>query len=122
MSRRHALIRQYCHMWETRDFSALDALLSPDCRYEECYGPIYRDRAEIHAWISAKLQEQVVQAWTLHDWLDTEEDVIVTWTFAATEGAPLLFDGVSLIHFNAADQIDHVREFSATHQRTTPYA
>lgn len=118
---RHKRIAQYFQMWITRDFSALDCLFSPQSTYEECYGPIYSNLPEIHRWIVHQVTVQKVTQWPIHKFIDTDDTVVVTWTFAATEEKAYMFDVVSIIHFDAQNRIDRVREFEAKHTRDYPY-
>ena len=43
------LVTRYFRMWVVRDFSELDETFSDDCRYEECYGPIYEGLAQMRS-------------------------------------------------------------------------
>lgn len=122
-------VRQYFDMWITRDFRDLDDIVAPSCVYEECYGPIYRNRNEIHQWIADQLTAQVVTAWEICGYLhvressDTHEGhiVVVTWTFAGREKEAYVFDGCSIIAFDELNRMIRVREFQATHVRKYPY-
>lgn len=115
-------IRAYFLMWTSRDFSSFDRLFSPVCRYEECYGPIYEGLTELHAWIDSMLEIQRVTAWDAHEFIFGTDGctVAVTWTFSATEIHSYVFDGCSLVHFDADGLIDGVREFKADHVRYYP--
>ena len=116
-------VRAYFKMWIERDFTRFDELFSADCRYEECYGPVYEGLDELHRWIEDMLVRQVVTAWDIHEYIPAadEQTLSVTWTFAAREEErSYAFDGVSLIHFNEAGLIDRVREFKAKRNRVFP--
>lgn len=77
--------------------------------------------AEIRQWIDHQRVVQTVKEWTIHEFMDAGDNEIVTWTFAAVGQEAVVFDGVSIIHFNQINQIDLVREFEAQHQRRFPY-
>ena len=116
------VIKDYFAMWLTRDFSRFDELFSSCCRYEECCGTIYEGADELHRWIAHMLEVQRVTVWDIHDVVPAADgrSVTVTWTFAATEQEPYIFDGCSLIHFDDEGRIDRVREFKADHERCFP--
>ncbi|WP_125768469.1 nuclear transport factor 2 family protein [Lapidilactobacillus wuchangensis] len=120
-AQQHQKIQTYFQMWLNRDWSRLADLFTSNCVYEECYGPVYRNFAEIQQWINHQKQKQVVTAWPIHEFIDAGPTVIVTWTFAAREQTSYLFDGVSIIHFAADGRFDQVREFEAKHERRYPY-
>jgi ketosteroid isomerase-like protein len=119
-------VRRYFAMWETCDFSDLDKLFAQDCRYEECYGPVYRGLQQMHRWIGDMLAKQVVDSWDIHEMMHGLNPLglpalSVTWTFSGREKEPYIFDGVSIIEFNDEGRMCRVREFEAQHSRVFPY-
>jgi ketosteroid isomerase-like protein len=119
-------VRRYFAMWETCDFSDLDELFAQDCRYEECYGPVYRGLQQMHRWIGDMLAKQVVDSWDIHEMMHGANPVglpmlTVTWTFSGREQESYIFDGVSIIEFNDEGRMCRVREFEAQHSRVFPY-
>jgi hypothetical protein len=123
---REQSVRRYFAMWKTRDFSDLDKLFARDCRYEECYGPVYRGLEQMHRWISDMLAKQIVDSWDIHEMMHGLNSLglpmlTVTWTFSGREKDPYIFDGVSIIEFNGEGRMCRVREFEAQHDRVFPY-
>lgn len=114
--------REYFSMWVRRDFSRFDALFARNCRYEECYGPVYEGLDELHRWIDAQLEAQIVEYWDIHEVMpvDARDVLVVTWTFCAKEDRRYCFDGASIIAFDEDGKIAHVREFKAEHERFFP--
>lgn len=122
VTEQHQRITDYFQMWLDHDLKKIADFFTTDCVYEECYGPVYRNFAEIQQWVNHQEQVQVVTAWPIHDFIDAGATVIVTWTFAAKEKqTSYIFDGVSLIHFASDGRFDHVRECEAKHERNFPY-
>lgn len=121
VSEQHQRITDYFQMWRNHDFKRLADFFTPDCVYEECYGPVYRKFTEIQQWVNHQEQVQVVMAWPIHEFIDAGTTVIVTWTFVAHEQISDVFDGVSIIHFADDGRFDQVREFEAKHERCYPY-
>ena len=114
-------VAEYFHMWVSRDFRHFDGIFARNCRYEECTGAIYEGSEELHRWIHVMLNQQRVSAWAIHEFIEAADDqIVVTWTFEATESSSYIFDGVSLIHFNEQGLIDHVREYQAEHEKIYP--
>ncbi|MFT9276821.1 MULTISPECIES: nuclear transport factor 2 family protein [Bifidobacterium] len=123
---REQSVRRYFAMWKTRDFSDLDKLFARDCRYEECYGPVYRGLEQMHRWISDMLAKQIVDSWDIHEMRHGMNPLglpmlTVTWTFSGREKESYIFDGVSIIEFNDKGYMSRVREFEAQHDRVFPY-
>lgn len=116
-------IAEYFSMWVRRDFSRFDELFSPDCVYEECYGPVYEGLEELHHWIEDMLVRQTVTSWEIHA-VERGQDartLFVSWTFSATEDESYTFDGISRIHFDGRGRIDHVKEYKADHAQYRPF-
>lgn len=120
---REQIITEYFTMWVRRDFSRFGELFSPDCVYEECYGPVYVGLDELHHWIDRMLAHQTVTAWDIHSVESSKDDdaLFVSWTFSATEGEDYAFDGISRIHFDSDGRIDHVKEYRAEHDQCRPF-
>ena len=116
-------IVEYFSMGVRRDFSRFDELFSPDCIYEECYGPVYAGLDELHHWIDFMLAHQTVTAWDIHSVEPGRDNgtLFVSWTFSATENESYTFDGISRIHFDTDGQIDHVKEYRADHEQRCPF-
>ncbi|MBW3082850.1 nuclear transport factor 2 family protein [Bifidobacterium phasiani] len=123
-ARRERAVAEYFAMWVSRDFSRFDELFAPECRYEECYGPVYVGFGELHRWIDAMLARQRVESWDIHEFIHAADgrSLTVTWTFAATERDSYIFDGVSIVRFDDDGRIARIREFRADHRRRRPFA
>ncbi|WP_423716532.1 nuclear transport factor 2 family protein [Lactiplantibacillus pentosus] len=120
--RRTTIIQHYFSMWLTRDFSKLKQVIATDCYYQECYGPAYCSLAEIQTWIQHQLTVQRVIVWQIQQiWTATDGTMFVQWNFEAQTQRLTVFDGLSSIHFNSANQIDDLREYQTTTQHTYPY-
>lgn len=116
-------IGEYFSMWVRRDFSRFDELFSPECVYEECYGPVYVGTDELHHWIDHMLSRQTVTAWDIRSIEPDQngEALFVSWTFSATEDKDYTFDGISRIHFDSDGRINHVKEYRADHDQRRPF-
>lgn len=117
------IIKEYFSMWVKRDFKRLPELFSKDCRYEECYGPIYENLHQIKAWVTDTLLRQKVLSWQIKAFYHSKSNqVFVEWNFSAQEAGKIAsFDGLSLIGFDDRQQISLVKEFEAKLVRTYPY-
>jgi len=119
---REKTIQTYFDMWIIRDFDRLDQIFSPDCKYQESYGPCYLSLVEIEEWIQDQLAVQKVLKWDIKEmWPSLDNDFIVTWNFTAEEKNVTNFDGVSIVHFNRSGLIDNVREYQSKSEHEYPY-
>lgn len=115
------IIRAYFKMWLTKDFSKIPTLFAPEIIYTECYGPQYVGITEMLAWIQHKSAEQTVLEWRIGDILSVDNQTVVTWFFKAREATTYSFDGVSIVTFNADNQICQVSEYQSKASHSRPY-
>ena len=109
-------IGEYFSMWVRRDFSRFDELFSPECVYEECYGPVYVGTDELHHWIDHMLSHQTVTAWDIRSIEPDQngEALFVSWTLSAAEDKDYTFDGISRIHYGNYINAELCRELKVS--------
>jgi len=119
---REKTIREYFSMWVNRDFSKLNEIFSPNCVFQESYGPCYLSLLEINEWIKHKLNEQNVLSWNVKEiWPSVDDTFFVIWNYTAIEKNTINSDGVSVIHFDKAGLIDQVKNYRSKSEHYFPY-
>ena len=99
------VIKRYFNSWIIPNFKDFEDTFSKNASYSECYGPIYRNKAEIIAWYKDWNKNGQVLEWPIKNiWID-KEIAFVEWYFKCNYKSRISeFDGVSIIKFDEANQ------------------
>ncbi|MCR1914205.1 nuclear transport factor 2 family protein [Lactobacillus johnsonii] len=88
----------------------------------ECYGPIYRNKAEIIAWYKDWNKNGQVLEWPIKNIWIANEIAFVEWYFKCNYKNRISeFDGVSIIKFDKENRIISVKEFQSNSTHVYPY-
>ena len=116
------VIKRYFNSWIIPNFKDFEDTFSKNASYSECYGPIYRNKAEIIAWYKDWNKNGQVLEWPIKNiWID-KEIAFVEWYFKCNYKSRISeFDGVSIIKFDEANKIISVKEFQSDSRHVYPY-
>ena len=88
----------------------------------ECYGPIYRNKAEIIAWYKDWNKNGQVLEWPIKNIWIANEIAFVEWYFKCNyDGRVDGFDGVTIADFDNDMKISKLCEFQSKAEHYYPY-
>ena len=121
---RERKIQRWFAMWLNKEDTGVCDLFAPDAVYIESWGPEYHGNEKIRLWFNEWNTRGTVQRWDIRQYVHKEDQTIVEWSFRCEmkDGVVQSFDGLSLIRWNAAEQISFLQEFGCNENRYDPYA
>ncbi|MBP2112617.1 nuclear transport factor 2 family protein [Paenibacillus silagei] len=123
MIEREQRIRQYFDSWINKDNSILSTIFDPNIVYTESYGPQYRGLGTLLLWFEDWNTRGTVLSWTIKQFIHQGHMTVVEWYFKYEYDAVNdAFDGVSIVEFNAENQIVSLKEFQSKIPHYYPYS
>lgn len=115
-------IKAYFRSWIDKDASVLDKVFAPSITYYESYGPVYQGLEQVKQWFGDWNKRASVQVWDIKQCAVQGQTAFVEWYFACTyDGAPVVFDGVTIARFDADGKICEIKEFQSQVEHRYPY-
>ena len=122
MQQRESIIKNCFQAWITKDRGLFLQSFAEEAVYIESWGPAYRNLAHIEAWFTDWTRDNKVLQWDISKFFHLENTCICTWYFKCECGGNIDgFQGVSIITFNAANQIVLLEEFQSKTPNIYPY-
>ena len=85
MDEKERALRRWFEAWLTNDGSCIGELFAPDAVYSECWGPVYRGRAQIARWFADWNAGGRVLAWRIGRVLCAGAGAAAEWYFYLKE-------------------------------------
>ncbi|MEA5050708.1 MAG: nuclear transport factor 2 family protein [Oscillospiraceae bacterium] len=121
MDEKERALRRWFEAWLTNDGSCIGELFAPDAVYSECWGPVYRGRAQIARWFADWNAGGRVLAWRIGRVLCAGAGAAAEWYFECEHDGHAAFNGVTLADFGADGKIVSLREFRSDPAHVFPY-
>lgn len=123
MNEREKIINQYFNSWLNKDNTSLEKYFSVDVIYSESYGPEYNGIHQVKKWFTYWNKRGSVLEWKTKQFIHENQLTVVEWYFRCIyDGNIYEFDGISLIKFNANNQITYLKEFNSKAEHYYPYS
>lgn len=114
-------IKKYFQSWIDKESSVMDEFFADDILYIECYGPMYKGKAQCMQWFKDWNQLGSVLKWDIKNIYQQDDIYSVEWYFECDfENNVDGFDGVSLVEFKEG-KIQSIKEFQSKSQHHYPY-
>lgn len=122
MEAREHIIRNYFDAWINSDSSILTSLFDDKISYIECHGPEYHGINQILRWFSDWHLKGNVIEWRIKQYIHQGQITVVEWYFKCNYEYDISgFDGVSIIMFNAKNEMTSIKEFQSKTEHYNPY-
>lgn len=119
MKSKEQIIKRYFKSWVVPNF---EDTFNKNASYSECYGPIYRNKAEIIAWYKDWNKNGQVLEWPIKNIWIANEIAFVEWCFKCNYRNKISeFDGVSLLNLMKQIRLISVKEFQSDSRHVYPY-
>lgn len=120
---REEKIRLWFSMWLRQQDLGIRELFAPDAVYTESWGPQYHGCEAILHWFQEWNTRGTVLEWKIRQFFHKDSQTMVEWYFRnqMQDGRVEAFDGVTLVVWNAAGQIQSLKEFGCNCDTYDPY-
>ena len=124
MRQREEIIRTWFDMWLGQELLPLDAVFAPDVHYYEFQGTEYEGIDQIRRWFEEWNSKNRVKKWEIRRFIHYQDSTLVEFYLqsANTAGESREFEGVYLVEWNGAHQIEKLQEFYCKLPHYKPYA